>query len=397
MPRLKSYKHTLFACFVGYATQSMTVGLAPLLFVHFNKIYGIPLSKITLLVTVNFIVQLSVDYLATYFVDKFGYRVSVITASGLVSLGVCGLAVLPQILPSPYIGLLVSTVTYAAGGGLEEVVFNPVAENCPTKNKSGIMSLLHSFFCWGLLSITLVSTAFFNVFGIDNWQILCLILALLPFLNAIYFSLVPIPSMQKDSKSMSFFELFKTKLMWIMLLFMLCAGASELSMSQWASAFAETGLGVSKTAGDLLGPCLFAVLMGTSRVLYTKLSTKVPLEKFMSVSAVLCVFSYLLAVFSPVPILSLMGCALCGISVGIMWPGTISIATAAIPKGGMKMYSLLALFGDAGCTLGPSAVGFVSGIFSDNLKLGILAATVFPLTLIIGLIIYKGMSKPKGA
>lgn len=389
MIKLKGYRHTLLACFIGYSTQSMTVGVAPLLYVHFSKIYSIPLSQITLLISLNFLVQLSVDYLATYFVNKSGYRVSLITASALVAAGLVCLAVLPSVLPNPFLGLLISTVIYAAGGGMEEVVFNPVAENCPTKNKSGIMSLLHSFFCWGMLALTLFSTLFFNIFGIVNWKYLVLFLAMLPFLNAVYFSVVPIPEIPAETESKGFLELLKSKTMSLMLLFMLCAGASEIAMSQWSSAFAETGLRVSKTVGDLLGPSLFALLMGCARVLYTKLSRKISLKAFMTFSSVLCVFSYLLTVFSPYPVLSLMGCAITGFSVGIMWPGTISLATKSVPNGGMKMYSLLALFGDAGCTLGPSAVGFVSSAFNDNLKTGILFAGIFPLALLLGLIFLK--------
>ncbi len=382
-----NYKHTLFACFIGYSTQALTVIFAPLLFVIFNKTYGISLSKITLLVTVSFLIQLSTDFFSLYFVQKFGYRVSSVTASFMVAVGIAGLGIFPDIFPSSYFGLIIATLIYSIGGGMEEVCFNPIAEGCPTKHKSAIMSLLHSFFSWGMVIITLLSTAYFRVFGLDNWRYLCVILALFPFFNAIYFCFVPIYNEPYSEKSLGFSCLLKNRMFWVLLLLMVCSGAAELGMSQWASAFAETGLKVSKSTGDLLGPCLFGVLMGIARVSYAKFSKVISLKKFMILSSMLCIFSYLLTVFAKQPIISLIGCGLCGMSVGIMWPGTISICSKMMPSGGAKMYALLALFGDAGCTLGPMAVGFISSAVGGDLKIGLAFSIIYPLLMMMGLII----------
>lgn len=355
----ENYNHTLYACYTGYITQAIVNNFIPLLFLTFQDTYGIPLSQITLLITVNFIVQLLVDLAATRFVDRIGYRASAVTAHVFAALGLIGIGVLPDVFPSPFAGLLVSVAFYAVGGGLIEVIVSPIVEACPTTRKAAAMSLLHSFYCWGSVFVVLLSTLFFAAAGIENWKIMALLWALIPIANTIYFTQVPVSALVEDGQGMSIRQLFSTKLFWIFCLLMVCAGASEQSMSQWASAFAESGLKVSKTLGDLAGPCLFSVLMGISRVFYAKFSEKIRLPKFMAASGVLCVASYLVAVFAPVPILGLMGCALCGLSVGIMWPGTFSLAAEACPKGGTAMF---ALAGDLGCSTGPS----LEGSFPDS-------------------------------
>lgn len=383
---LKSnYNHTLYACYTGYITQAIVNNFIPLLFLTFQSTYGIPLSQITLLITVNFVVQLLTDIAATKFVDRIGYRASALIAHIFAAAGLAGIGILPELLPSPFAGLLISVAFYAVGGGLIEVIISPIVEACPTSRKAAAMSLLHSFYCWGSVFVVLVSTVFFTFAGISHWKIMAFLWALIPIANTVYFSQVPIAALVEDGQSMKVRELFATKIFWIFGLLMLCAGASELAMSQWASAFAESGLKVSKTAGDLAGPCLFAVLMGSARVFYARFSEKIPLVKFMAASSILCILSYLLAVLSPVPVLGLLGCALCGLSVGIMWPGTFSLAAAECPKGGTAMFALFALAGDLGCMTGPTLVGFVSGNSGGLLQTGLAAAAIFPVLFLAGL------------
>lgn len=389
------YQKTIYACFLGYIVQAIVNNFVPLLFLTFESAYNIPLSKITLLITFNFGIQLLVDLLSAGFVDKIGYRVCAVAAHIFSALGLLGLSVLPEILPDAYIGLLISVTIYALGGGLLEVLVSPIVESCPSKNKEKTMSLLHSFYCWGHVGVVLFSTLFFRIFGIDNWKILTCIWIIIPLANAFLFSRVPLAPLVKDGETgASMPTLFKNRIFWLLMLMMLCAGASEQAVSQWASTFAERGLGVGKTIGDLAGSMTFAILMGSARAFYGKFGDRINLDKFMIGSGVLCIASYLCISLSPSPFLSLVGCGVCGLSVGIMWPGSFSKASAAIRNGGTAMFALLALAGDLGCSGGPSLVGYISSIASDNLKKGILAAIIFPFLLIVGILLLK---KPKAS
>ena len=390
------YNKTITACFLGYISQAIIVNFTPLLFLFFQKSYQIPLSRITLLVTLNFGVQLLTDLCSVGFIDKIGYRASLIIAHLLSALGLIFLTVLPEVLPSPFAGILVSVMVYAVGGGLLEVLVSPVVEACPSDNKEKTMSMLHSFYCWGHAGVVLISTLFFHVAGIENWKTLAVVWALIPIGNALAFAKVPIASLMEDGeKGLSLKELFRMKLFWVLMIMMICAGASEQAISQWASTFAEKGLGISKTAGDLAGPMAFAILMGTSRMFYGKYGDKIHLDRFMIYSSCLCILAYLGIALFPVPQLSLAACALCGLSVGIMWPGTFSKAAAALPKGGTAMFALLALGGDVGCSSGPTLVGMVSGALGDNLKMGGLTGIIFPMLLLSGVILC-GKTKKNG-
>ena len=377
-----NYKHTFYASYAGYFVQAIINNFIPLLFLTFQGDFGLSYDKISLLIVINFGIQLCVDFVSAYFIDKIGYRVSVIAAHVFACIGLAGLSIFPFIM-NPYWGIILSIVIYATGSGLIEVIISPLVEACPSDSKAGAMSLLHSFYCWGQMCVVLFSTLFFNISGIGNWRILSLLWACVPLINGIYFCLVPIPEVLSENKGMGIRKLFKTKLFYILAVVMLCSGASELAMSQWASAFAESGLGVSKTMGDLLGPCLFAVLMGSARVLYSKFSDRAPLNIVMTASALLCAVSYLVAGFSPVPVISLLACAVCGFSVGIMWPGTFSLAAEKITMGGTAMFALLALFGDTGCASGPALVGRMTTISGDDLGSGLLFAVVFPIVMIV--------------
>lgn len=385
-----NYQKTIYACFIGYIVQAIVNNFVPLLFLTFESTYDIPLSRITMLITFNFGIQLLVDLLSTGFVDKIGYRTSILIAHILSAVGLLGLAVLPELLPSAYAGLLISVMVYALGGGLLEVLVSPIMESCPTDNKEQAMSLLHSFYCWGHVGVVLLSTLFFRIFGIENWKILTCIWVIIPVVNAFIFAKAPIASLIDEGEAgMSMWELCRNKIFWLLMLMMLCAGASEQAVSQWASTFAERGLGVSKTLGDLAGPMTFAILMGSARAFYGKFGDRIDLDKFMIGSGILCILSYLMISLSPSPALSLVGCGICGLSVGIMWPGSFSKAAASIRNGGTALFALLALAGDLGCSGGPTLVGYVSSIASDDLKKGILTAIVFPVLLVIGIIVLR--------
>ena len=393
-----TYRHTISACFIGYIVQAILNNFAPLLFLTFQSSYRIPLTQITMLVTVNFGVQLLVDLLSAGFVDKIGYRASMGIAHLTSALGLVLLAFLPELLPAPFFGLLIAVIVYAIGGGLLEVLVSPIVESCPTDNKAKAMSLLHSFYCWGHVGVVLISTAFFAVFGIGNWKILAVLWAVVPFLNFFLFLRVPIaPLVPEGEKGLRLGELVRMRLFWILFLMMMGAGASEQAVSQWASTFAEQGLGVSKTVGDLAGPMAFAVCMGLSRAFYGKRGDRIDLDRFMAASGVLCAASYLLISLVPVPAIGLAGCALCGLSVGIMWPGTFSKAAATLRGGGTALFALLALAGDLGCSGGPTLAGIVSGTAGNDLHAGILAAVVFPVLLLLGLALLRREKRRAGA
>ena len=388
------YNKTITACFVGYIVQAIINNFVPLLFLTFQRTYNIPLSQITLLVTFNFGVQLLVDLLAIGFVDRIGYRISMVMAHVLSAAGLILLTILPEIFSSPFAGILISVMIYAVGGGLLEVLVSPVVEACPSDNKEKAMSMLHSFYCWGHVGVVLLSTVFFRAAGIENWKIMAVVWAVIPICNAVAFTRVPMASLMEEGESgLSLKELFASKIFWVLLLMMVCAGASEQAVSQWASTFAEKGLEISKTAGDLAGPMAFAVLMGASRAFYGKYGDRIQLDHFMIWSSILCILSYLGIALFPSPVLSLAACAVCGLSVGIMWPGSFSKAAAALPKGGTAMFALLALGGDLGCSGGPTVVGAVSSVMGENLKMGILAAVVFPVLLLTGILVCGRMKK----
>lgn len=386
MEKQKNYKKTLVACYLGFVTQAITANFTPLLFLTFKNTYGIGFEKIALIPMAFYFTQLLIDFAAAKFVDKIGYRVCVVSSQVLSAAGLVLMAVLPELFPVPFAGILIAVVLYAIGSGLVEVLVSPIVEACPFENKGGMMSLLHSFYCWGAVAVILGSTLFFTVFGIENWKILTVLWAIIPFWNAFNFMFCPIERLVEEDQRMRTSQLLKLPLFWLLILLMICAGASEASMAQWASAFTESAMGVSKTVGDLAGPCLFAVFMGISRILYGKLSEKLDLTKTMLSCGGLCVLCYLTASLSAIPIIGLAGCALCGVSVGIMWPGTISISSQKCPRGGTAMFAFLALAGDLGATVSPSLVGGISNMAGGNLKAGLFAATAFPLLLIFGLI-----------
>lgn len=396
MPHSKNYQKTMYACFIGYIVQAVVNNFVPLLFVVFQDSYHIPLSQITALITINFLIQLGVDLLSAGVVDKLGYRTCVLIAHGCVAVGLVLLAFLPDLLPNPFAGILIAVGIYAVGGGLIEVLISPILEACPTKNKEKAMSLLHSFYCWGHVGVVLISTVFFRLAGVGNWRILTVLWALIPVGNLVLFAGAPIYSLHEEGETgLTLRELFQKKIFWILMLMMLCAGASEQAVSQWASIFAEKGLGVSKTVGDLAGPMAFAALMGTSRLIYGKYGDRLNLNRFMTLSCFLCIAAYGCISLIPNAAVGLAGCAVCGFSVGILWPGTFSKASAAVKGGGTAMFALLALAGDLGCSGGPTLAGAVSSRCGDNLRMGILAVVIFPVLLLAGMLLLSRQKPAK--
>lgn len=389
MTKQKNYKKTLLACYLGFVTQAISANFAPLLFLTFKNSYHITLEKIALIPMIFYLTQLLIDLAATQLADKIGYRTCIIVSQILSAIGLASMTFLPEILPIPFTGILISVILYAIGSGLIEVLVSPIVEACPFTNKEGMMSLLHSFYCWGAVGVITGSTIFFTIFGLEHWKILTLIWAFVPLYNTINFLNCPIERLVEEGKSMSVSQMLKLPLFWLMIILMICAGASEATMAQWASAFTESALGVSKTVGDLAGPGLFAMFMAVSRMIYAKFSSKLDLPKTMLSCSILCVICYLLSALAPFPILGLIGCALCGLAVGIMWPGSISLSTKICAKGGTAMFAFLALAGDLGATASPVMVGSLAEMAGGNLKTGLLIATIFPAILIINLLLFR--------
>ena len=385
----RNYKKTLIACYLGFVTQAISANFTPLLFLTFRSSYGITLEKLAMIPLVFYLTQLLVDLGATKFADRIGYRTCVVTSQVVSGVGLISMAFLPEVLSDPFAGILLSVVLYAIGSGLIEVLVSPIVEACPFENKEGTMSLLHSFYCWGAMGVILGSTLFFTVFGLENWKLLAILWALVPLYNTFNFLHCPMERLVEEGKTIGIGKLLKTPVFWLMILLMVCSGASEATMAQWASAFTESAIGVSKTVGDLAGPCLFAMFMGICRVLYGKLSEKVDLTKAMLACGILCAGCYLLASLSGSAVLGLAGCAFCGFAVGIMWPGSISLSSKSLPGGGTAMFAFLALAGDLGAMVSPAMVGKLAETAGGNLKAGLLAATAFPVVLVCGLLIAR--------
>ena len=395
MSLLKSHNNTIVACYIGYIVQAIVNNFLPLLFITFRDSYGISIEKITLLTTLNFGMQLLVDLISSKLVDKIGWRISMIAAHIFAALGLAGSAFLPELFDDKFYGLLIAVMLYAVGGGLLEVCVSPIVEACPTKKKAAAMSLLHSFYCWGSVAVIAISSVYFMLKGTAEWKIMALIWAAVPALNCIYFMLVPMPKQEGEAKSGSFKSLFTNKMFWLMALLMVCAGASEIGISQWASGFAESALGVTKAVGDIAGPCAFAFLMGIARLVFAKLSERVKLEPMLLASGLLCAGSYLIIALSNNAALSLVGCGLCGFAVGALWPGTFSLSAGGIKGGGTMMFAFLALAGDVGCTVGPTLVGLVADSAGGNLQTGLSFGIIFPVIMCVGIIVLMLITRKK--
>lgn len=387
------YGRTICASFIGYFVQAAICTLAPLLYVRFQTELGLDLGQISLLITITFLTQLLVDLSSPLFLGKFGYRACLLVSHLLAAVGFAMMAFLPDCTADPFTGLVIAIIFYSVGAGLIEVIVSPIIDACPSERKGAAMNLLHSFFCWGQMSVVLLSTLFFRFIGIEHWRTLCLLWAALPLLNCVLFAVSPIPPMEvSGSEQLGIKPLLKKKSFWLLLMMMLAAGASEQSVSQWASALIETELGVSKTVGDLAGLCLFALFMALGRIGGTRFDDDA-LPKVLQFGGALCVIGYILIVFSPYPWLSLAGCAVCGLAVSVAWPMTLSLAAQELRGAGTVLFSMLALAGDIGCTVGPGWAGTFAECFDGNLKIGILGAIVFPLLMVVATTLYRRIQK----
>ncbi len=389
-----SYTATRWACYTGYVTQAIVNNLAPLLFIVFQTAYGLPLEMLGRLVLLNFGAQLLTDVIAVRYVDRIGYRGPLVLAHVMSAAGLVLLAVAPFVAPTPYIGLCVAVVVYAIGGGLLEVLVSPVVDALPApqEGKAAAMSLLHSFYCWGQVAVVAGSTLLLAGIGREAWYVLPLVWALVPLANLVAFLRVPMPETVPDAHRTSLMSLFRTPAFIAAMVLMLAAGASELTMSQWSSLFAEEGLGASKVWGDLAGPCLFAVLMGVGRIVYGLFGEKIPLVPAMVFSGALATLCYLLASLSSNPVLAFVGCALCGFAVSLLWPGTFSLASARFPLGGAAMFGVLAVFGDLGAAVGPWTTGAVADATGGGLSTGLLAGIAFPVLVVVVSLTYGAMT-----
>lgn len=405
-----NYKSTRIACYVGYVTQAITCNLAPLFYVIFSENYNVSRTQIGQIVLIMFIVQLAVDLVSVRLIPKFGVRALCLTAHAMAAAGLCMLAILPRIM-SPFPGILISIITSSVGSGLIEVLISPIVNALPAEESgSHSLAFLHSFYCWGQAGVVLISTLAMFAIGRERWYVLPVFWALIPFLNMFAFTRVPLCEIDSEESSGAV-SLLRSPMFLVAFLVMICSGASEQAMSQWASYFAEAGLGVTKTFGDIFGPCMFAVFMAIGRVLYGVFGERLSVSKCLAFCGGVTVVSYLIAVFSPIPVLSLAGCALCGFGVSLMWPGTLDLSAKRFPRGGSAMFALLAFGGDVGCSAGPFITGLVSdaakgdaveslssafGVSSGQiaLKLGLFAVIVFPVMLIVGVTLL-GRSRSK--
>ena len=395
-----NYKHTIIGCFIAYMVQAVVCNFAPLLFVGWRNEFNISMPQLTTIVTVTFFTQIVVDLISAKYAEKIGYKKCLVLAHLLSGTGFFLLGVLPYVMEKSFLAILIPVIIYSAGSGLLEVLVSPVVESCPTENKAGAMSLLHSFYCWGTVGVIGLSTLYFAVFSRENWRYLAFAWAVFALLNGAFLVFVPITKLKGDQNKeerVHTKELFKNKIFIVAVILMICAGASELAMSQWASAFAETGLNVSKTVGDLAGPMAFAVLMGTGRIIFSAISKKVKIEDYLIVSAVGCIASYMLACLIQSPAISLAGCALCGLAVSAMWPATISFTTKVIPNATMAMFAFLAVAGDIGCTSGPTIIGWITDAFGGDLKKGLIFSIIFPVIIIFSLLFLRRKNNKKSA
>lgn len=389
--RTRTFTGTKTACYTGYVVQGIINNIAPLLFVIFSDKFNITLDKLSLLITINFATQLIVDTLSIKFVDSIGYKPLAIVSQGIAFLGLSCLGILPNIMTNSYLGIVISIVLSAIGSGITEVIISPIVESIPGEKKTSEMSLLHSFYCWGQVFVVLLTTVMIKLLGNDLWYVAPVLWAIIPLLNTINFISVPIqPNLTKEEKT-PFLKLLFSKQFILCIVIMICSGASEIGMSQWSSYFAEAGLKVTKMTGDLLGPCLFAILMGTGRMIFGFVGEKINLKVALCFSAGLCATCYLGTCFINSPVISLLTCALTGITVSIMWPATLSLAARLFPNGGGSMYSVLALSGDTGCTLGPWFISFMTiqmsmGVSSgESLKTGLGFGALFPILMIFAI------------
>lgn len=390
--RIKSYTVTKTCCYFGYVCQAICINLLPMLFIMFVENYGIGYERLGRLVLISFLTQLAGDFFTLRFIDRIGYRKVVVLAHIMAFVGLLLLSAVAFLPINVYYGLLFAVPIYSLGAGIIEVAISPIVEYMPTKNKAAQMSMLHSAYSWGQVAVVGLTVVLWSVLHLP-WYLLPVIWAAVPLFNILGFTFVPLPEIPIGEEQNGKRGLLHTPRFLLMLILMVCVGAAELTMTQWVSLFAESGLKVSKTVGDLLGLCMFGVLMGVGRLVYG--FCKLPLRRSMLVCGIGCVVCYLTASLVPSGIIALAACALCGLSVSLMWPGTYSLAAREFPLGGTSMFAMLAIAGDIGCSAGPWLTGLVSDILVPTfgnafaLKAGVFIGAFFAAGVVIMLIKLK--------
>lgn len=392
----KGYARLRWACYSGNITMSVVACLSPLLFLTFHETYGISFSLLGTLVFVNFATQLGVDLIFSFFSHKFNIPLTVKLMPVIAVAGFALFALAPVLFPSfPYTGLLVGTVVFSAASGLAEVLLSPVIAAVPAENPDKEMSKLHSVYAWGVVGVVLVSTLFLRLLGRQYWQFLTAILCLIPICSAVLFSGVKIPEMQTPEKTSGAVGFLKNKGVWLCVIGIFLGGAAECTMGNWASTYLEEALGIDKVWGDIFGVAAFSMTLGLGRTLYAKIGKNAP--RALCLGAAGATVCYMVAALSPVPLVGLVGCALTGFCVSMLWPGSLIISSAKYPSGGVLVYALMAAGGDLGAALGPQMVGVVTDaaatlpVFCElaahwgmttaqlGMKMGLLLGAAFPL------------------
>ena len=389
-----TYKHTVLTCYIAYISSACANNLASLLFIIFQDDFGLSTVQLATIVSLNFLTQIAVDFLGAKYIDKVGYRATAVIASGFLIMGIAGLGALPKLTDNTFIALCIASLIYAIGSALYEVIISPIIEALPGEHKEKAMSILHSFYCWGHLGVVILSTAFLVVLP-QIWFVLPILWSIVPLVALFMFTKIPIKTLNDNAPSMKIGKLFSTKLFWLFIILMVCGGAAEMTMAQWASLFGESELGLSKLMSNLLGPCFFALMMALTRTIYGKYSEKMPLVQILAIASAITVIGYLMVAFVPNPYIALIGCGIVGIGVALYWPGTLSVAAKALPMGGASMFALLALFGDVGCSVGPQLTAFVSESFGNNMKIGFIATLIFPVIIALSCIFFMIYKKKK--
>lgn len=402
----KEFRLTLMAARMGFFTQALVNNLAPVFFVLFRVLYGFSYLQVGILAALNFTLQLFADITSPNLISRFGYRKCAMTAQALCAVGLILMPGLCILTGGVYISFIIPVLIYSYGAGMIEVLASPIVEAIPDLPENTKMSMLHSFYSWGQMTCVALTTLALHFIGYERWFLIPVLWSAIPIFGIILFSRARLDMADMAEKESEKGGRLFCRSFVLMLIIMTCAGASEIAMSEWSSLFAEEALGVSKVAGDLFGPCMFALFMGMGRMCHAKFGERLNLSRLIKACSLLCVICYVGAALLRPAAASLIFCALTGLSVSLMWPGALSLA-AARNNGGARMYGLLAAFGDIGCIIGPvvtssvsefadgneriRAIGAAYGLSADKtaLRASLLAMALIPLVMLICLSLFS--------
>lgn len=410
MKSTKEYNLAKYACYLGSGGMAIVSVLSPLLFVTFRELYGISYTLLGLLVVANFLTQLSVDLIFSFFTKYFNIHKTVRTMPIITFSGLLIYTLMPLIFPEyVYLWLIIGTIVFSASAGLGEVLLSPVIAAIPSDNPDREMSKMHSAYAWGCVAVVVISTLFLKLAGTHNWQFLALLLSLLPFANAIIFAKAKLPEISINQDAEKGGVSFKNKGIIMCFVCIFLGGATEVTMSEWVSNFIESGIGLPKVVGDILGVAMFAAMLGIGRTIYAKIGKNISsVMLFGMAGSTVC---YIVASLSLNPVTGLIACAVTGLCVSMLWPGTLIYAEENFPKLGVAVYALMAAGGDLGASVAPQLVGVLSDkiavmnfaeILAQKLcitaeqvgiRAGMLAAAVFPLLGVVVILIMKRFFK----